>query len=785
MTLFTRNSAKDYVLRGFSQDEILTFTGVDVGYHGNALKSELRGIDRNAYKLLYVQTNCNSDTILDTLDAYSKGLDKESVLRRLGIAGANIVKLKQLFTSLGYAAEFMVADRAQRKLNMKNGMVAKYGTDNAFKLSEFQEKAGNTREERYGGRYTLSDGSSLQAGARETFSKHMKDEDFRKEIADKKKVTNLERFGDTCVMKNDDVLAKYHDTCVSRYGVKHVMQLPENRETFGLMMRKNADAFLDKRRATCVERYGVPSYAQTDECRKQMHDRAVSEDAIGRMHGVMVEKYGVEYSHQIPSVKEDFRQFIIDNVGAFNEKSRQTCMERYGVPYHIQTKERRQLQSERMSDKTVQAQIRAVKLKHHTFKSSIPEDNLYELLLTCFDESDIERQYSSDVYDFACDFYIKSRNMYIELNASWTHGCHWYNDMNSDDVAVVKQWQNKKSAYYYNAIETWTCRDVTKRQMAEKSNLNYVVFWDDKLSDAILWIGMGCPSGCDWKHEYSWLPERTITAIDFAYPKIKSCTNRAVISAVKAANGHVFYENSISVWNENPYVFRHGTLQSRLYANRYKYLGKLPDELSDIEILRGLSVSGLYQCYSVFDNTGMVEVINEYDVKSIYDPCAGWGERLLTSGLLDVKYQGCDINPKVFGGYNALINHYDLHDVSVHHGDSAMYDMRTGTHDCVFTCPPYESVEHYSDMGAENLSHEDFLDWWKQVVLHSISDTTRIFAYQINTRFKESMNQVLLDLGWVLCEQIPVGKNTVSHLTKRNGSKVKRNWDEVQVFCRQ
>lgn len=50
----------------------------------------------SSQKILYVQTTCDSDTILDTLDKYSKGLDKESVLCELGIAGANIVKLLDL-----------------------------------------------------------------------------------------------------------------------------------------------------------------------------------------------------------------------------------------------------------------------------------------------------------------------------------------------------------------------------------------------------------------------------------------------------------------------------------------------------------------------------------------------------------------------------------------------------------------------------------------------------------------------------------------------------------------
>ena len=662
VTLFKQNSAEDYVLRGFSQSEILDFTGVDVGYHGNAVKASLKGIDRYAYKVLYVQTTCDSDTILDTLDKYSKGLDKESVLRCLGVAGANIVKLKQLFSSLGYAEEFVAADKAQRKLHMKNGTIAKYGTDNVFKLSEFQEKAGDTREERYGGRYTLSSESSLADDARATFAEHMKDNAFRNAVDAKKKATNEERYGTACVMNNDDVLAKYH--------------------------------------ATCVERYGVSCYTRTADFRRKMNN------------------------------------------------------------------------------------VISTRIRDGAFNSSSSEETLYILLLNCFDESDIIRQYMSDVYDYACDFYIKSRNMYIELNATWLHGGHWYDADSAYDNSVLLKWQKKNTAYYDNAIATWIKRDVHKCEMAKKNALNYVVFWDANLLDAILWIAMGCPDGQDWLQEYSWLPKRRL-AVNFSYPKIDVCNNRSVIAAVKAANGHVFYDNAIKLWDENPYVLCHGTLQARLYANRYKYLGKLPYDLSDIEILRGLSISGLYYGYSVFNNTGMVDLIKRYDVKSIYDPCSGWGERLLTSGLLGVKYHGCDINMRLFDGYDSLINHYHLQDCQMHLGDSSMYDMSQHNHDCVFTCPPYESVEHYTTVGAENFSHEDFLIWWKEVVLHSISDTTRIFAYQINTRFKDDMNQILLDLGWSLTEQIPVGKNAVSHLTKRNGKKEKKNWDEIQVFVRE
>lgn len=42
----------------------------------------------------------------------------------------------------------------------------------------------------------------------------------------------------------------------------------------------------------------------------------------------------------------------------------------------------------------------------------------------------------------------------------------------------------KGSRYYYAAIYVWTKRDLLKKSMAEKNNLNYVVFWKNDLSDA-------------------------------------------------------------------------------------------------------------------------------------------------------------------------------------------------------------------------------------------------------------------------------------------------------------
>lgn len=707
LTLLPKDEPLDLVLRGFGQSEILDKTGFDVGYHGNGVKSQIKGIDRFEYKVLYVQTYCTKNMLLSVLDNYANGLDKESVLRQLGIAGATIVKLHQLFGALDLTVEFKDADRRQRKGSMKRGTIEKYGVDNVFKLEKFQEQAAQTREEKYGGRYTFCNESVLAESARNTFYEHMQDEDFAEAVASKRKQTLMDRYGVDAPVKYPEFQEKVVQTCLEKYGVSHYMKLPESRQLISEVVIKNADV----------------------------------------------------------------RQ----------KKARQTCLERYGVSNHSKLSSRRQQQSERMSDRNYQQHLIKTKKKNGTLNTSDSETNMYQLLCDVFGESDVLAQYTDERYPFMCDFYIKSRDLFIELNAMWTHGGHWFNSDSADDVAMLKKWELKGSKFYQNALANWTRRDVDKRNAARQNNLNYVVLWDKNLQDTKLWIAMGCPDGYDWKNEYSWLPKRDLS-LNFKYPHLTN-GSKSCMAAAKAANGFVFYSKELSLWRKNPYE-KWGTLQARLYANRYCYIGKLPDELSDIEILRGLSYSGLVRPYSVFQNIGMVDVLEQYDVKSIYDPCSGWGERLSTAGSMNVSYFGCDINQSVVDGCNRLIKHYKLTNCSVICCDSSVYDNRNGLHDCVFTCPPYHDVEVYTDKGAENLSYIDFLDWWRNVVLHSISSHTRVFSYQINTRYKDDMNQILSDLGWHLDKQIPVGLDQISHMNRSGGKKQRKTWDEIQVFVR-
>ena len=441
--MFARDTPEDLVLRGYTQDAIMSLCGVDVGYRGRKYRDTLLGIDRFQYKVTYVKER--QYDIENVLEKYESGMSVEDLLLKIGIGSRNGFSLRKLFAALGYGSEFIVSDKKRKYTLMKSGFSEKHGCDNPFKLQEFQEKGVRTRLEKYGGEYTLSRGSCLEPQARATFAQNMKNIEYKKSIVDKR-----------C------------ETCERNYGV-----------AFPLLSRE----VQMRSKATCLKTYGVDSYSKTDEFKTKMSDSSV-----------------------------------------------------IWVPKMFATKKSK-----------------------GNLNTSVVENYIANEL------SGFEREYVSDEYPYHADFYDSDRDLFIEVNAHWTHGGHWYDTFSAFDANKLIDWQAKSSSYIDKAIKTWTVSDVAKRQCARDNKLNYVTFWDSQGSDFDLWVAMGMPDGQDWRQEYSWLPTRKLTVGD---------------------------EVSRKLWSENPPQKGWGFLQVRCYIMCYKYWHKLPAQLSDADILRALDTFG-------------------------------------------------------------------------------------------------------------------------------------------------------------------------------------------------
>ena len=183
-------------------------------------------------------------------------------------------------------------------------------------------------------------------------------------------------------------------------------------------------------------------------------------------------------------------------------KRRETMLRKYGVDNIMKNLDIRKKHKLVLSDPEVQQKIVDTKRRNKSFNTSKAEKVIKENLIQLFGSKDVVYQYSDERYPFNCDFYIKSRDLWIEVNGHWTHGCHWYDTVK--DKAMVRHWRQKGSSFYKMALDVFTKRDVDKRLKAKESQLNYVVFWKNAIEEFQEWVSLGCPDGQDWLKEYFW-----------------------------------------------------------------------------------------------------------------------------------------------------------------------------------------------------------------------------------------------------------------------------------------
>lgn len=132
-------------------------------------------------------------------------------------------------------------------------------------------------------------------------------------------------------------------------------------------------------------------------------------------------------------------------------------------------------------DPTIITRGKETKRKLHTFHVSTPEKDFYNYLLTKFDAEDIIKEYKDDVrYPFYCDFYIKSRDLFIELNIHPTHGDHPFNPESIEDVLLLSELEKQENQWAKNIIDVWTVRDYNKIQTAKESKINYKVIYEQE-----------------------------------------------------------------------------------------------------------------------------------------------------------------------------------------------------------------------------------------------------------------------------------------------------------------
>ena len=324
-----------------------------------------------------------------------------------------------------------------KEIKIKSNL-EKYGVEHTSQLKEVTDKRTKSRADHV---------DKIQQHVRESLYKKYGAYDVMHipHILQKIKDTNLKKFGvefplQQLKKENCEIYQKISQTCINKFGVDSPLKNKEVRE---------------KIKQTNIQKYGVDNLFKNDIIKEKIKQ-------------TNIQKYGVDYLFKSNIIKEKIKQTNIQKYGVDNplknkeirEKIKQTNIQKYGVDNPLKNKE---IWKKSQDNRQISS------------KSKL-ENNFLNYLKLKYESDDIITQYKSKEYPYYCDFYIKSINLYIEIQGHWTHNDHPFDINNLNDQQIMNIWRTKSLSdkYYKNALNTWTIKDVEKRNTAIQNNLNYL-----------------------------------------------------------------------------------------------------------------------------------------------------------------------------------------------------------------------------------------------------------------------------------------------------------------------
>lgn len=247
---------------------------------------------------------------------------------------------------------------------------------------------------------------------------------------------------------------------LEKYGVEHTSQLKEVTDKRTKSRADHVNEIQQHVRESLYKKYGA-------------YDVMHIPHILQKIKNTNLKKFGVEFPLQ--QLKKENSEIY--------QKISQTCINKFGVDSPLKNKEvREKIKQTNIQKYGVDNPLKNKEIwkksqdnRQISSKSKL-ENNFLNYLKLKYESDDIITQYKSKEYPYYCDFYIKSINLYIEIQGHWTHNDHPFDINNLNDYQIMNIWRTKSLSdkYYKNALNTWTIKDVEKRNTAIQNNLNYL-----------------------------------------------------------------------------------------------------------------------------------------------------------------------------------------------------------------------------------------------------------------------------------------------------------------------
>lgn len=191
------------------------------------------------------------------------------------------------------------------------------------------------------------------------------------------------------------------------------------------------------------------------------------------------------------------------------------------------------------------------------------------------------------------------------------------------------------------------------------------------------------------------------------------------------------------------------------------------------ELLKKLKFSSV----TIYSPLMTKRILEELDCKKVFDPCIGWGGRMLGTTCLgeDYHYTGCEPFTKTFKGLENMVNDLNINSkVNLYNSpvEKMLDTLKDNEYDCCLTSPPYYDLEIYSDEDTQSIkqykTYEEWLDKFIEPIIEYVAKTCKKYSCWSVKNFKTDKEYKFLDdiiklhekYNWKLYREYSIKKNT-------------------------
>ena len=184
-------------------------------------------------------------------------------------------------------------------------------------------------------------------------------------------------------------------------------------------------------------------------------------------------------------------------------------------------------------------------------------------------------------------------------------------------------------------------------------------------------------------------------------------------------------------------------------------------------------------------------ILKTLDCKTVFDPCIGWGGRMIGTCSIDGEYVGCEPYTSTFYGLQRIKEELNLQNVTLYNCpvEEILYDKKLSskTFDCCLTSPPYYNLEIYCDEENQSINkyktYNEWLDKFIEPIIKYVSIHCTKYSCWSVKNFKTDKQYNLYDdivhlhkkYGWIYYTEYSV--------KKQNKKNKKADGDVTYIFA--